>query len=157
MKVETALYEIRNKINDRDEIGLDDDEILSYLNEALQYISSYLVSANSPLMIKKLDIETETSALPDDFVRFVGLQPVKITGTEVEALDDIPIKARYFANVKQVGIADDMPFTQLALNQVAIKLASIYAQNQQGLNVQQDKALLDEINTAIAGAISSAK
>lgn len=156
MKVETALYEIRNKINDRDEIGLDDDEILSYLNEALQYISSYLVSANSPLMIKKLDIETETSALPDDFVRFVGLQPVKITGKEVEALE-LPIKARYFANVKQVGIADNMPFTQLALNQVAIKLASIYAQNQQGLNVQQDKALLDEINTAIAGAISSAK
>ena len=157
MKVETALYEIRNKINDRDEIGLDDEELLSYLNEALQYISSYLVSANSPLMIKKLDIETETSTLPDDFVRFVGLQPVKITGTEVEALDDIPIKARYFANVKQVGIADNMPFTQLALNQVAIKLASIYAQNQQGLNVQQDKVLLDELNASIASAVSGAK
>ena len=156
MKVETALYEIRNKINDRDEIGLDDDEILSYLNEALQYISSYLVSANSPLMIKKLDIETETSTLPDDFVRFVGLQPVKITGKEVEALE-LPIKARYFANVKQVGIADNMPFTQLALNQVAIKLASIYAQNQQGLNVQQDKVLLDELNASIASAVSGAK
>ena len=156
MKVETALYEIRNKINDRDEIGLDDDELLSYLNEALQYISSYLVSANSPLMIKKLDIEAETSTLPDDFVRFVGLQPVKITGKEVEALE-LPIKARYFANVKQVGIADNMPFTQLALNQVAIKLASIYAQNQQGLNVQQDKVLLDELNASIASAVSGAK
>lgn len=156
MKVETALYEIRNKINDRDEIGLDDDELLSYLNEALQYISSYLVSANSPLMVKKLDIETETSTLPDDFVRFVGLQPVKITGKEVEAME-IPIKARYFANVKQVGIADNMPFTQLALNQVAIKLASIYAQNQQGLNVQQDKVLLDELNASIASAVSGAK
>ena len=156
MKVETALYEIRNKINDRDEIGLDDEELLSYLNEALQYISSYLVSANSPLMVKKLDIETETSALPDDFVRFVGLQPVKITGKEVEAME-IPIKARYFANVKQVGIADNMPFTQLALNQVAIKLASIYAQNQQGLNVQQDKVLLDELNASIASAVSGAK
>ena len=156
MKVETALYEIRNKINDRDEIGLDDDEILSYLNEALQYISSYLVSANSPLMVKKLDIETETSTLPDDFVRFVGLQPVKITGKEVEAME-IPIKARYFANVKQVGIADNMPFTQLALNQVAIKLASIYAQNQQGLNVQQDKVMLDELNASIASAVSGAK
>lgn len=156
MKVETALYEIRNKINDRDEIGLDDEELLSYLNEALQYISSYLVSANSPLMIKKLDIETETSALPDDFVRFVGLQPVKITGKEVEALE-LPIKARYFANVKQVGIADNMPFTQLALNQVAIKLASIYAQNQQGLNVQQDKVLLDELNASIASAVGGAK
>ena len=156
MKVETALYEIRNKINDRDEIGLDDEELLSYLNEALQYISSYLVSANSPLMVKKLDIETETSTLPDDFVRFVGLQPVKITGKEVEVLE-LPIKARYFANVKQVGIADNMPFTQLALNQVAIKLASIYAQNQQGLNVQQDKVLLDELNASIASAVSGAK
>ena len=72
-------------------------------------------------------------------------------------LDEPPVKVKYFVTADKVKATSTMPFTQLALNQVAIKLASIYAQNQQSLNIQQDKALLDEINGAIAGAISSAK
>lgn len=157
MLVIDAIYDIRNKINDRDEIGMDDEELLSYLNEALQYISSYLVGANSPLMVKEVVISENKYQMPDDFIRFVGTLPIKTTGTEVTLLDEPPLKARYFASVSSVGINDDMPFKQVALNQVAIKLAGIYAQNQQGLNVQQDKALLDELNASIAAAISGAK
>lgn len=157
MLVIDAIYDVRNKINDRDEIGLDDEELLSYLNEALQYVSSYLVSANSPLMVKEVIISDDKYQMPDDFIRFVGTLPIKTTGTEVTLLDEPPLKARYFASVSSVGINDDMPFKQTALNQVAIKLAGIYAQNQQGLNVQQDKALLDELNASIAAAISGAK
>lgn len=157
MLVSDAIYDIRNKINDRDEIGLDDEELLSYLNEALQYVSSYLVSANSPLMVKEVIISDEKYEMPRDFVRFVGTLPIKVTGAEVTLLDEPPLKARYFASVSPVGIVDDMPFKQTALNQVAIKLAGIYAQNQQGLNVQQDKALLDELNASVAAAISGAK
>lgn len=157
MLVSDAIYDIRNKINDRDEIGLDDDELLSYLNEALQYVSSYLVSANSPLMVKEVTIHDETYQMPNDFIRFVGMPPLKVTGMTATLLDDPPLKARYFASVSPVGIVDTMPFKQTALNQVAIKLAGIYAQNQQGLNVQQDKVLLDELNASIAAAISGAK
>lgn len=157
MKVETAIFEIRNKINDRDEIGLDDEELLSYLNEALQYISAYLISANSPILIKTETINEGGFVLPDNFARFAGYFPVRVEGNIGELLDEPPVKVRYFVTADKVKATSTMPFTQLALNQVAIKLASIYAQNQQSLNIQQDKALLDEINGAIAGAISSAK
>lgn len=157
MKVEEALYAIRNKINDRDEIGLDDDEILSYLNEALQYISAYMISVNSPLLTKSETINSKTFELPTNFVRFAGMFPVKVEGRIGELLESAPVNVKYFLSIDEVKSTSNMPFTQLALNQVAIKLACIYAQNQQGLNVQQDKVLLDEINGAIAGAISSAK
>lgn len=157
MKVETAIFEIRNKINDRDEIGLDDEELLSYLNEALQYISAYLISANSPILVKTETINEGSFVLPDNFARFAGYFPVRVEGNTGELLDEPPVKVRYFVTADKVKATSTMPFTQLALNQVAIKLACIYAQNQQSLNIQQDKALLDEINGAIAGAISSAK
>lgn len=157
MKVEVALSEVRNKTNDRDEIGLGDEEVLSYLNEAIQYVSAYLIAANSPLMVKVLEIRGKEADLPQGFVRFVGLQPIKVTGTEIELLDEPPVKLRYFANPSYVMFNDDMPFDNVALNQVAIKLASIYVNAQQRLDVQQDKALLDEINGAIAGAIGAAK
>lgn len=157
MKVETAIFEIRNKINDRDEIGFDYDELLSYLNEALQYISAYLISANSPILIKTQTINEGSFVLPDNFARFAGYFPVRVEGNTCELLDAPPMKVRYFATADNVNATSEMPFTQLALNQVAIKLASIYAQNQQSLNIQQDKVLLDEINAAIAAAINNAK
>ena len=47
-----------------------------------------------------------------------------------------------------------MPFSQLALNQVCIKLAAIYCQNQEAMDVSQDKALLSEINQAIVAAVN---
>ena len=56
MLVDVAINQIRDKINDRDEVGLDDNEILSYLNEAIQYVSSFLVGAGSPLVINDLTL-----------------------------------------------------------------------------------------------------
>ena len=59
---------------------------------------------------------------------------------------------RYFANSESVMESDDMPFEHEALNQITVKLASIYAGNQLEAEISQDKALLDEINAALAQA-----
>lgn len=157
MLVCDAISDIRSKTNDRDEIGLDDEEILAYLNEAIQYVSAYLIGSNSPMMVRNLTVSESSFVLPKGFVRVVGVQPLKITGNEAELLEEPPFTFRYFTSSPFVGIGDDMPFEQLALNQVVIKLASIYVQNQHSLNIQQDKVLLDEINAAIAAAINNAK
>ena len=83
MLVTQAIQEIRNKINDRDCVGLDDSELLSYLNEAIQQISSYLISVNSPTMIKELTIEDENEIeLPQNFVKTAGNYPLKITANK---------------------------------------------------------------------------
>lgn len=154
MLVDVAINQIRDKINDRDEVGLDDNEILSYLNEAIQYISSFLVGAGSPLFLNDLTLTETETALPKEFVRTAGKFPIKITGSTIKTLDDPPVTIRYFANTKRVELDDDMPFQQMVLNQVCIKLAAIYCQNQQALDVSQDKALLNEINQAIAAAVN---
>lgn len=157
MLVTKAIEEIQCKINDRDKVGLDDAEILSYLNEAIQFISSYLVGANSPIMVKETVIYDDTYTLPKNFVRAIGTYPAKITGNTLELFDYPPMKFRYFASLQNVGMDDEMPFTHEALEQVAIKLACIYANAQEQFDVTQDKSLLDEMTAAIASAIGAAK
>lgn len=157
MLVTKAIEEIQCKINDRDKVGLDDTELLSYLNEAIQFISSYLVGANSPIMIKEEIIFDNTYTLPPNFVRAIGTYPAKITSNQMELFDDPPMKFRYFASLMNVGMDDEMPFEHEALEQVAIKLACIYANAQEQLDVTQDKSLLDEMTAAIANAIGAAK
>lgn len=154
MLVDVAINQIRDKINDRDEVGLDDNELLSYLNEAIQYVSSFLVGADSPMLVNNLTLTDKETAMPKEYVRTAGKFPIKITGRTIELLDDPPVTIRYFANVPHVELDDDMPFTQQALNQICIKLAAVFCENQEELDVSQDNALLQGFNQAIMTAIN---
>lgn len=152
MLVTEALTEIRNKINDRDMVGLDDSELLSYLNEAVQYIAALMITNNSTELIQEEIVEEPTFTLPVNFAKFCGYYPIRRTGLTAELLDEPPLKVRYFVSYPLLtdGEEEEMPFNHIALTQVAIKVACAYAQNQEKLNIQQDTALYQEIMQAIA-------
>ena len=159
MNVSEALTDIRRKIWDNDNVTMTNDALLKCLNEAIQYVASYLIRENSPLLVNDLTISTATVTLPDNFVKTAGLYPVKITGTTLKWLDyeaGKTLKMRYFATCSEVAADGVMPFVHDALNQIIIKLAAIYALNQMEADISQDKALLDEINAALAQTIGGA-
>lgn len=155
MNVSKAILEIRNKINDREEVGLEDEELLSYLNEAILYISNYLIGIKSPAMVEELVIDKNTITVPENFAKTVGGFPIKRTGNTIKLLCEPPVTIRYLVSYKPVEMDGEMPFSYEALNNSAIKLACIYANVQERTDVTQDKTLLDEINTAISNAVSS--
>ena len=155
MNVSEALADIRFKIHDKDEIEMTTEELLICLNEAIQYVSSYLIAANSPAIVADMVVEAEETELPVNFVKTAGIFPIKVTGNVMRWLDyeeGATMNLRYFASCETVMEADEMPFKHDALNQITIKLAAIYAGNQLEAEVTQDKALLDEINAALAQA-----
>lgn len=153
MLVSEALTEIRNKINDRDEVGLDDSELLSYLNEAVQYICGQMIQCGCSDLATEILIETPTATLPSNFSMFCGYYPIKRTGLTIELLDDPPLKIRYFASYGILGESDTMPFNHLGLIQMAIKLACVYANAQQKLDISADKALQQELTQVIASSM----
>lgn len=153
MNVSVALSEIRKRINDRDEVGLDTEEILSYFNEAIQYISQYLASVNSPVLLQDVTISNSTDTLPDNFIKLAGIFPVKITGHTIRVLGTPPVTVRMYVGIDKVGANDEVPLTNEALIRVAIRLAAIYANNQQELDITQDKALLADLQGAILSAV----
>ena len=156
MNVSEALIAIRHKTNDRDEVGNSNEELLAYLNEAIQYVSQYMIGANSPTMVQEMNIAENASTevdLPPNFVKFCGTFPARITGDKINLLEDPPMKLRYFVSYPIVEMDGEMPFHHDELNQIAVRLACIYVSNQQELDVQQDQALLKEIQDSIAAAI----
>lgn len=157
MLVRKAIQEIRNKINDRDCVGLDDSELLSYLNEAMQQISSYLIAVNSPTMIATLTIEDENEVtLPQNFVKTAGNYPLKITADKASTAF-WPMTVRYYASYLPVTLDGELPFKHNAIDIIAIKLACVYANAQEHLDITQDKAIVDELITSLASAIGAAK
>ena len=51
---------------------------------------------------------------------------------------------------------EEVPLNNEALIRVAIRLAAIYAQNQQELDITQDKGLLADFQNAIMAAVGNA-
>ena len=155
MNVSEALIEIRNKINDRDVVGLVNEELLAYFNEAIQYISQYLAAANSPVLLQDMTISSATAQLPDNFIKLAGIFPVKITGNTVKVLEP-PQTIRFYAGFERADMNEEVPLNNEALIRVAIRLAAIYAQNQQELDITQDKGLLADFQNAIMAAVGNA-
>ena len=158
MNVSEALADIRFKIHDTDIIEMTDEELLICLNEAIQYVASYLIAANSPAIVADMVVTAEETTLPANFVKTAGVFPIKVTGNTMLWLDyeeGQTMKVRYFASCAPVSETDAMPFDHDALNQITVRLAAIYAGNQLEAEIAQDKALLDEINMAIAQAAGS--
>ena len=159
MEVREALIQIRHIINDKDELELEDEELLMYLNKAIQYVSSYLIQANSPLIVQDMTVSTGTAELPKNYVKTAGGFPVKVTGNTLKWLDyesGKTLKLRYFATYELVEMDGEMPFHHDALNQQTIQAAAIFALNQVEADISQDKAILDEINAALANVIGGA-
>lgn len=155
--VSEALIEIRNKINDRDEVGLSNEELLAYFNEAIEFISQYLAAANTPVLLHDTTITTATATLPDNFIKLAGIFPVTITGNTIALLDTPPQTIRYYAGFGRADMNEEVPLVNEALVRVAIRLAAIYANNQQALDVTQDKSLLNDLQNAIMAAVGVAQ
>ncbi|MBR1494258.1 MAG: hypothetical protein IJ601_04335 [Acidaminococcaceae bacterium] len=157
MIVSEALIEIRNKINDRDEVGLSNEELLAYFNEAIQFISQYLTAADSPILIQEITVSTAGIPLPENFIKTAGIYPVKITGNTIQSMDETATTIRCYIGFGRADMNEEVPLHNEALTRVAIRLATIYANNQQELDITQDEKLLAEFQSAILSAIGGNK
>ena len=152
MKVSELEQEVRNRIDDKDGIGeFTDNELISYIKQAMNYIGAYFVTAGNPIALKEL-IVTDNSTLPNDFIKTAGTFPLKITGKNVKLLAGYSsgIKIKYFFQPENITASSTiMPYTDNATLNVILQLSVIFAQNQQKHYVTQDKAITAEIMTII--------
>lgn len=157
MLVSTIIQDIRNRINDKDGVGdFDDDEIVSYINQALNYVGLYFVTANNPLALKEVTIK-DGDTLPTDYIKHCGILPIKVTGKVVKFLDTSTknLTMKYFykaANITGTATDEEMPYDDALTNNIIVTITVILLMNQQRLDVTQDQTLsgtlTDMLNSA---------
>lgn len=156
MLVRTLIQDIRNRINDKEAIGdFDDDDIISYINQAINYIGLYFVTAGNPLAIKDVEVANGDS-VPNDYIKACGILPMRITGKTIKFLDSKTKKLsmRYFFKPPNITGADneEMPYEDALTNNVIVTMTVLLLLNQQRLNIAQDQTL----STALTDMLNSA-
>lgn len=151
MQVEKAIAKLKSAGHDiSDEYSAED--CIGFLNTAVQEICHQLIAGKSPQMVQEITLH-DSESLPPDYIISCGNYPIKVTGQAVTFTDpDIDaLRFRYFATKPQiVDAAGDMPFVHEVLNDITVRLATLFALNQNEYDVSQDKALLDEVRQAVA-------
>lgn len=151
MQVEKAIARLKAAGHDiSDEYSTED--CIGFLNTAVQEICHQLATGKSPQMVKEITLH-DSESLPPDYIISCGNYPIKVTGQAVTFTDpDVDaLRFRYFATKPQiVDATGNMPFVHEALNDIAVRLATLFALNQNEYDVSQDKALLDEVRQAVA-------
>ena len=133
----------RPRIGDAGKVAYDDDELLGYVNDAIEQLSLERIAAKDTTMVTEEKITPGTSAVPDGFVNFAGQFPVYFAGGKIVSLDDSVTERtiRYFAvKPRLTKLSDAIPFGDDALH-ILLNYAITAAAARTGASTETESAI----------------
>ncbi len=137
------LSMLRQRLGDTAKVTYDDDELLSYLNDAVEQLSLERINARDPTMATEETVTPGTSSVPEGFVSFAGQYPVYFAGGKIEALDGTTAArtVRYFAVKPRLSdAAETVPFGDEAVH-VLLNYAVTAAAARTGASAETESAI----------------
>lgn len=154
MKVETAISRIKAAGHDISE-EYSSERCIEFLNTAIQQTGSLLISAQYPPLVKEVLIR-DGDTLPTNYMKAAGTYPLKMTDGQAVLIDedDEYVKFRYWATPDLIDEdTEELPYTNDAVNEVIVRLATILALNENEYDITADSTLVNALQTAIASAM----
>ena len=154
MKVETAINRIKSAGHDiSDEYT--NERCIEFLNTAIQQVSSLLISAQYPALVKEITVHNGES-LPTNYMKSCGTYPLRLTDNKVTVVDGSEtVRFRYWATPELLtSSSTNLPYNHDAINEVIVKLAVILALNENEYDIAQDSNLISQLQQAIASGMA---
>lgn len=141
--VSNLLVSIRNKIHDVKKIEYEDAELIDCLNDAIDYMSLFLIRIADGEMIKSIIVPGMIEK-PSDFDSVVGAQSLYMENNYIKTLTGDPATMRYYATKQHISdTTDAIPFKS-SLEPLLAELTAIYALNRNEYDITQDMALFEK-------------
>ena len=150
------MRRIRQRIADEDVIEYDNQTLVGYLNDAIDWFSLQLIQAKDPEMIKETTI-ADGSDIPPGYYATCGIFPIRIVGSNIRIMDGSDsVEIRYFATKPHIQyVAETLayvpaysPFKPI-YDTILIQKAAILARNTDEFDISQDEKLLAQSLQAI--------
>jgi hypothetical protein len=154
MLVSTAISRIKSAGHDiSDEYT--NERCIEFLNTAIQQVSSLLISAQYPALVKEIMVHNGES-LPTNYMKACGTYPLRMTNNKVTIVDDSEsVRFRYWSTPELIDEnSRELPYTHDAINEVIVRLAAMLALNENEYDIGQDSNLLAQLQQAIASGMA---
>lgn len=131
-----------------------DAQCLDFLNSSIQQVSSLLIGARFPQLVKEMTVHNGDS-LPANYMASAGTYPLRMTGGLAYIIDgSSSVRFRYFATPDILTTTGaSLPYNHAAINEIIIKGAIMLALNENEYDIGQDKTIYEALQAAIGAAM----
>lgn len=134
---------IRNRLSDSIESGYDDDELIAYFNDAINFMWHVLIDNNYYEVIGDMTFTQKETPTPADWYKATNQAPLllKNSGKIIECYDELPYDVRYYRRPQFVSTVDDeLPWTNEAFPNILAQLTIVFAMSNHefDMTVEQD-------------------
>ncbi|MBF1762511.1 MAG: hypothetical protein HXP18_01055 [Veillonella sp.] len=136
----------RNRLSDNLQSGYDNDELIAYINDAINFMWHVLIKNGYYEVIGDAEFTAEENNLPTDWYRATNQAPVLIKPPKAIVYGKRPIKVRYYKRPPQMReVTDTLPFTNNAFNNLIGQLVIILAMSNHGFNMDVEQDMLEAV------------
>lgn len=136
----------RNRLSDNLQSGYDNDELIAYINDAINFMWHVLIKNGYYEVIGDAEFTTEENNLPTDWYRATNQAPILIKPPKAIVYGKRPIKVRYYKRPPQMReVTDTLPFTNNAFNNLIGQLVIILAMSNHGFNMDVEQDMLEAV------------
>ena len=136
----------RNRLSDNLQSGYDNDELIAYINDAINFMWHVLIKNGYYEVIGDAEFTAEENNLPTDWYRATNRAPILIKPPKAIVYGKRPIKVRYYKRPPQMReVTDTLPFTNNAFNNLIGQLVIILAMSNHGFNMDVEQDMLEAV------------
>lgn len=136
----------RNRLSDNLQSGYDNDELIAYINDAINFMWHVLIKNGYYEVIGDVEFTAEENNLPTDWYRATNQAPILIKPPKAIVYGKRPIKVRYYKRPPQMReVTDTLPFTNNAFNNLIGQLVIILAMSNHGFNMDVEQDMLEAV------------
>lgn len=136
----------RNRLSDNLQSGYDNDELIAYINDAINFMWHVLIKNGYYEVIGDAEFTAEENNLPTDWYRATNQAPILIKPPKAIVYGKRPIKVRYYKRPPQMrDVTDTLPFTNNAFNNLIGQLVIILAMSNHGFNMDVEQDMLEAV------------
>jgi hypothetical protein len=136
----------RNRLSDNLQSGYDNDELIAYINDAINFMWHVLIKNGYYEVIGDAEFTAEENNLPTDWYRATNQAPILIKPPKAIVYGKRPIKVRYYKRPPQMReVTDTLPFTNNAFNNLIGQLVIILAMSNHGFNMDVEQDMLEAV------------
>jgi hypothetical protein len=130
---------MEDRLSDSLETGYETDELLSYINDAINFVWHILIKNGYNEVINTINLTTASSTAPTDFYKSTNQAPVIKNGTTIVCYGTLPYTLKYYKlPTFPSATTDSCPFANEALNNIVAQLAIVLAMSNHGFDMQTE-------------------
>ena len=140
------LAAVKNRLSDSLETGYEDDELVAYINDSINFVWMLGIDRQYYETIADHTFTKKEDKLPDDWYKATNQAPLVERGRIADVYGELPMKVRYYRTPQLIhSLDEEMPFKNNGLNNIISQMVIILAMSNHEFNMDVEQDTVEAI------------